>query len=157
MLSEYNMLEKLIPPFGNRKNDLTVESVGSYIAAILHDPDRAMIRRIVDGVDEDYKVANKKMGVILKSILDESYTLPVYRRLTNALIANKTHPIQRRRKPKVTEESINLSQQVATDQELWGLIYDIKDRLGGRGDIDTISIKIKTTKGDVIKLKGDNK
>lgn len=151
------MLEKLIPPFGNRKNDLTVESVGSYIAAILHDPDRAMIRRIVDGVDEDYKVANKKMGVILKSILDESYTLPVYRRLTNALIANKTHPIQRRRKPKVTEESINLSQQVATDQELWGLIYDIKDRLGGRGDIDTISIKIKTTKGDVIKLKGDNK
>lgn len=151
------MLEQFIPPKGTRKNNLTLESVGGYIAAIIHDADRALVRRIVNGDDLDYMVSNKNMVSIIGSILDEPATDLNLQRWANALVANATLPIYRRTeksRPTTPVETPEDNLQLRFDQELGRLMASIDNYLGDTDKVVSFSLKIKTIKKDVIKLKG---
>lgn len=151
------MIEQFIPVIGSRKNTLTIETVGSYIASLIYKGNRALIRRIINGDDLDYVVANKNMAAIMGLILDEPMNEQNLQRWAKALVVNPTHPIQRR-KPKpipVVVPTPSTNPELEFNQELWSLIQTLNSHLGGTGDVLSFSLKIKSSNGDSIKLKGE--
>lgn len=149
------MIEQFIPVIGSRKNTLTNATVTGYISAIRHPSDRALICRIADGVDEDYVVANKSIAALLRSIMDDPITIITTARWTSVLVGNKTHPIQRR-KPKSVPIPVP-AETPSVNHEVWSLLQTLNGYLGGTGEIESFSLKIKTSNGEDIKLKGKSK
>lgn len=143
------MLQLLVNDY-SRDNLITYENVGSYLVMIRDPSNRTLMLRIIDGVDKDYEVANQKMRRTINDIVNNPNARVMIERCKHQLVANKTHPI-RRKKVVAVEDTVATTDADDFGVKVEALMEEIAKHYALAGDVASFKITIKTSTGDKLK------